>query len=1049
MDNSPKRRGAAVDTRLAPAGLTRLLGSYGAGRASILIVSGALIAGACALRIFTDAPAVTTGLSFIMAVTLVAAEFGTRAGLRCAGVSIAAMIFIALMGWTGEGWGTIVGRSAVLLFLAPVVGRAGEHAANSRRLLEQVLEATTDSIYVKDLQGRYLLVNSAAAQLIGRPGQEIIGRANSELLPDVADQVAERDDAVLDSQRTASYEITGRFDDRRRVLSVTKSPFHDVTGISIGSLGIARDITEQRRLQEESTRFFDLSGDMLCTVGFDGRLHRVNGAWEKYLGWSKRELLGSLIFDYVPEEHHAAMEEATRAARAAGAPGARMTNQWRAKDGSCHWINWSLRTVDEERMVYASGRDITQEWLAERALASSERRYRALVDGLPGTAVFLAKGDLRLEFAAGRPLHDGSTPPCDLLGTHVGELLPAPESDQLVEACTAALDGEEHSFDIVSAEHGYALWLHTSPLRSEDGRIGAMLIAQDISARVATTREIGEAQERFRRAFDDAPIGMAVAGLDGRFLEVNQALCTITGYRACELAGTTFTAITHPDDLDADFEVMRALVDGSTTSSVDEKRYLRPDGSIVWVARSVTLVRDADGQPLHFLDQIQDITERRRFERELRHLADHDPLTGLLNRRRFEQELDRHVADVARYGPRGALLVLDLDHFKYVNDALGHHAGDKLILSVATILQDRLRETDTLARLGGDEFAVLLPHATRADAEHVAEELVRAVRQDAEVITGDRPRRVTTSVGVAPFGRAGLSGEELLIEADLAMYEAKEAGRDRYCVVSDNASRPQRMRGAASWLDRVRAALDDDRFVLHAQPIRDLRTGEVAQHELLLRMVGDDGELISPGSFLPLAERVGLAPEIDRWVASRAIELLASDPGGHVALEVNLFAPSLNDASLLHLIENDLKASSVDPRRLIFEITETAAVANIPLARRFAERLTQLGCRFALDDFGSGFGSFYYLKHLPFDYLKIDGEFVTGCLTNRTDQLVIEAVVRIARGLGKETVAEFVADEQLESFVRSQGVDHAQGFHVGRPVPVTALGLGKPAVRVG
>ena len=1045
MDNSPERRGAAVDARLAPAGLTRLLGSYGAGRASIVIAAAVLIVGACAIRIFTDAPSVITGLSFIMAVTLVAAEFGTRAGLRCCGAAIVAMTFIALMGWSGETWGTVVGRSAALLFLAPVVGRACEHAANSRRLLEQVLEATTDSIYVKDREGRYLLVNSATAQLIGRPGSEIIGRTNAELLPDVADQVAARDGAVLDTQSTSSYEIAGRFGDQRCVLHVTKSPFRDATGAAMGSLGIARDITEQRRLQEESTRFFDLSGDMLCTVDFDGRLHRVNGEWEQRLGWSERELIGSVIFDYVPEEHHAAMAAATRDARMA--PGARVTNQWLAKDGSMHWINWSLRTVDEERMVYASGRDITQEWLAERALESSERRYRALVDGLPGTAVFLADGDLRLEFAAGQPLHAGGAPPRELVGAGVAGLLPEPVAEQLVEACAAALQGEERSFDAVSVEHGYALWLRTSPLRSEDGRIGAMLIAQDISARVARNREIGEAQERFRRAFDDAPIGMAVAGLDGRFLEVNQALCTITGYPASELTGTTFTAITHPDDVEADFEVMRALIAGDLASSVDEKRYLRPDGSIVWVARSVTLVRDADGEPLHFLDQIQDITERRRFERELRHLADHDPLTGLLNRRRFEQEVDRHVADVARYGPRGALLVLDLDHFKYVNDALGHHAGDKLILSVAAILQDRLRETDTVARLGGDEFAVLLPHATRREAEHVAAELVHAVRNEAEVVTGDRPRRVTTSVGVAPFGRVGLSGEELLIEADLAMYEAKESGRDKYCVVSDDALRPERLRGAASWLDRVRAALDDDRFVLHAQPIRDLRSGGVAQHELLLRMLGDDGELISPGSFLPLAERVGLAPEIDRWVATRAIELLASDPGGTVALEVNLFAPSLNDATLLNLIESELKSSGVDPRRLIFEITETAAVANIPLARRFAERLTQLGCRFALDDFGSGFGSFYYLKHLPFDYLKIDGEFVAGCLTNRTDQLVIEAVVRIARGLGKETVAEFVGDEQLENFVRSQGVDHAQGFYVGRPVPVTEIGLGRPAAR--
>jgi diguanylate cyclase (GGDEF)-like protein/PAS domain S-box-containing protein len=1032
-----------VDERLAPAGLTRLLGSYGAGRASVLATAAVLIAAACAVSVFVPAaPPVTLGLAFIVAVTLVASEFGTRAGLQCAAVAIVSMSAIAIVGWSAESFVTIAGRSAALLFLAPIVGRACERAARSRRLLVQVLEATTDAIYVKDLDGRYLLVNSATAQLIGRPSREILGHDNAELLPDVAAQVAARDGAVLRSDTPASYEIAGRFGPSRCVLSVTKSPFRDATGTAIGSLGIARDITEQRRLQEESTRFFDLSGDMLCTVDYDGRLHRVNGEWEKHLGWSADELLGSSIFDYVPEEDHAPMADAARAARVAGAPGGRLTNRWRAKDGSWHWVDWSLRTIVEERMVYASGRDVTQEWLAACALTASERRYRALVDGLPGTAVFLVDGDLQLEFAAGQPLHDGASAPLELVGEHVGSLLPAPEGRQLVEACEAALDGAERSFDILSPEHGYALWLRTSPLRGESGQIGAMLIAQDVSARVARRREIEEAQERFRRAFEDAPIGMAVCDLAGRFVEVNQALCSITGYAASELTGRTFASITHPDDLPADFDVIRAMIDGERGSSVDDKRYLRPDGSVVWVARSVTLVRDADGEPLHFLDQIQDITERRRFESELRHLADHDPLTGLLNRRSFERVLDRHVAEVARYGPRGALLVLDLDHFKYVNDALGHHAGDELILSVATILRGRLRGSDTLARLGGDEFAVLLPHADREGAERVAAALVLAVREQAAVVTGGRPRRVTTSVGIAPFGRAGLSGEQLLIEADLAMYEAKEDGRDRYVVVSADRQRPERVRGRVSWLDRVRAALDDDRFVLHAQPIRDLRTGRVAQHELLLRMLGDDGELITPGTFLPLAERLGLAPEIDRWVAGRAIELLASDPDGHVGLEVNLFGPSLNDTALLHVIENEIARANVDPRRLTFEITETAAVANIPLARRFAERLTQLGCRFALDDFGSGFGSFYYLKHLPFDYLKIDGEFVSGCVDNRTDQLVIEAVVRIARGLGKETVAEFVSDAQIEHFVRAQGVDHAQGFHVGRPVPVAELGLG-------
>jgi len=228
----------------------------------------------------------------------------------------------------------------------------------------------------------------------------------------------------------------------------------------------------------------------------------------------------------------------------------------------------------------------------------------------------------------------------------------------------------------------------------------------------------------------------------------------------------------------------------------------------------------------------------------------------------------------------------------------------------------------------------------------------------------------------------------------------------------------------------------------------DLAAGTVNQYEMLIRMRSEGEGLVSPGAFLPTAERFGMIQGIDRWVVGQAIALLATDPGGDIAFEVNLSGASLNDTSLLRLIESEVARTAVDPRRLTFEVTETAAVANIPLARRFAERLMQLGCRFALDDFGSGFGSFYYLKHLPFDFLKIDGEFVSGCLTSRTDQLVIEAVVRIARGLGKATIAEFVSSPELEEFVREQGVDFAQGFEVGRPVPIAELGLGQRPARV-
>jgi EAL domain-containing protein (putative c-di-GMP-specific phosphodiesterase class I) len=289
------------------------------------------------------------------------------------------------------------------------------------------------------------------------------------------------------------------------------------------------------------------------------------------------------------------------------------------------------------------------------------------------------------------------------------------------------------------------------------------------------------------------------------------------------------------------------------------------------------------------------------------------------------------------------------------------------------------------------------------------------------------------------FADDELAGTEMLVSADLAMYEAKEAGRDRFAVYTTGRDAQPRVETRMHWVERIRDALEDERLVLHAQPILDLRSGEIAQHELLVRMLDEHGDVIPPGAFLQVAERFDLVQQIDRWVARRALELIAEHADAGLRLTVNLSGRTLTDDRLLADLESELARTGADPGCLTFEVTETAAVANIQQAREFAERLRDIGCRFALDDFGSGFGSFYYLKHLPFDYLKIDGEFVSNCLSNRTDQLVIRAVVDIAQGLGKETVAEFASDAELVDFLRAQGVDYAQGFHVGRPRPLSEI----------
>jgi diguanylate cyclase (GGDEF)-like protein len=464
------------------------------------------------------------------------------------------------------------------------------------------------------------------------------------------------------------------------------------------------------------------------------------------------------------------------------------------------------------------------------------------------------------------------------------------------------------------------------------------------------------------------------------------------------------------------------------------------DGHLVWVLVTVAAVPDEAGRPAYGIGQIVDITERKRFEGQLQYLADHDALTGLFNRRRFEEELDRALASAERYGHRGAVLVLDLDGFKHVNDTLGHPVGDELIARLAGTLRDELRESDVIARLGGDEFGVILPEATETEAAAVAAKLLHAVERDGIVADSTGHARVTASVGLATFdGADGLSAEELLVEADIAMYDAKEAGRNRAATAERAGAGPGRHVSRLSWLERIRSALAEDRFELHAQPIVAIgERDEPPTFELLIRMRADSGELVPPATFLPIAERFDLVGDIDRWVIARAVELVRHqhDAGRPITLSVNVSGRTMGDADFAGWLEALLTTTPVPARRLIVEITETAAIVNLERARTLADTLRRLGCLLALDDFGTGFASFSYLKHLRFDILKIDGEFVRGLRENQTDRLVVEAVVAIARGLGTPSLAEFVADADTLDAVRALGVDYVQGFHLGRPLPV-------------
>jgi diguanylate cyclase (GGDEF)-like protein len=431
------------------------------------------------------------------------------------------------------------------------------------------------------------------------------------------------------------------------------------------------------------------------------------------------------------------------------------------------------------------------------------------------------------------------------------------------------------------------------------------------------------------------------------------------------------------------------------------------------------------------------LAQAAKTEAQLRYIADHDSLTGLLDRRRFRSELDQYVSFTARYGGQGAVMIIDIDGLKGVNDSFGHHVGDQLIRRIAGMMRERVRTTDIVARLSGDEFAVLMPQTDTAGALQLGEDLRAQVAESAAASsdTGN----ATISVGITMFGGERTVGAEaVLVAADQAMYQAKEEGRNQIALFQDPSEPQRQQRRRQTTSARIRDALTQDRLSLHTQPIRSLTSGGIERYELLLRMTGEDGELLPAASFIEAAERSGMVQELDRWVVVRALELLAARErtGDPVSLHVNLSGASVADLSVLEFIERQLDEGSADPARCTFELTETARVHDYEVATGFADRLTEFGCQVAIDDYGAGFGPFHYLKQIPFDLIKIDGSFIRDMPNSDADQLTVQAIVQIARGLGKTTIAEYVQDDTTTQMLREYGVDMAQGYHLGRPVDV-------------
>lgn len=468
------------------------------------------------------------------------------------------------------------------------------------------------------------------------------------------------------------------------------------------------------------------------------------------------------------------------------------------------------------------------------------------------------------------------------------------------------------------------------------------------------------------------------------------------------------------------------------------KWVLRTGATRIPVTLSVAPLRDEAGAMLGHLIVFRDVSASQEFESRLNYLATHDPLTQLINRREFERRLG---ASLRPDSPAGhTLMYLDLDQFKIVNDTCGHAAGDELMRQLAHIMRRTLRKDDTLARLGGDEFGVLLHRSDLDEALAAAERLRRAVRAFDFVWAG-KVFPIGVSIGLVALLPGEMQLGDAMRIADSACYVAKEKGRNRVHVSTRDDREVERHKGEVGWISRLHAALMDERFVLFGQKICALQggSGGAGHVEVLIRMAEADGTLVSPMAFIPSAERYGIMPQIDRWVVGTLLRRFhALHPGGAGApvYAVNLSGTTLCDEGFLPFVREELARWRVDPSQICFEITETAAIANLQQATHLITELKTLGCRFSLDDFGSGMSSFGYLKHLPVDFIKIDGRFVKDLLADRVSYTMVEAIHRVGHVMGLSTIAEFVENAQVLEALRGIGVDFAQGYEVHRPEPL-------------
>lgn len=784
--------------------------------------------------------------------------------------------------------------------------------------------------------------------------------------------------------------------------------------------------------------------DPVWTIYFDGRPLEVNRAFGGYT-LEEWRYGGKAFYQkiYTPESYQR-MREATRQMRIARRPQHNIEVALRAKDGSRVYyflVNYrpvlgnkgeligmrgDARNITDLREAQESfGRDISM--LSTLIQNSPDVVWVGRFDGQPGYANRGLGGFSATEWAHGGVEFLTNRLTLDARRRFERAL-------GYLKASGESVRGLELEFHAREESNTLRLLATFSPLFGHEGAVvGVQGILHDVSELMLTRKALNKSETRFRELIENAHDLVWTVDQNGCWVYLNQAAKQFYGRDPEEIIGQPFADMTHPDHREKDLQTFQEVLRGHEITQY-ETVHLHQDGSSRYLSFNIQPRLDENWEITGAMGMARDMTEQKLYQHQLEHLADHDVLTGLYNRHYFEKELERMVAQVARNRHQGGLIYIDIDNFKYVNDTLGHAAGDRLLLQVAQMLLARLREGDVMARFGGDEFTVLLQNMNPSLLTHVAESFHRLF-ENFTFLEGQQVYDIRVSLGATLIKPETLNAGEALAQADLACTLAKSRGRNQAHLYDPVDQALAGMVSEVSWTRKINEALEHERFVLHFQPIFSIKGGTVEHYEVLLRMRDADDKLIAPGLFLPAAERFGLMHAIDRWVVLQAIRTLWDEQraGRSLRFAVNLSALVFDDRDFLPYLRETLASCGLDPASLTFEFTETAAISHMASARDFIEQLKVLNCRVALDDFGSGFSSYGYLKHLPVDFLKIDGSFVQHLARDPQDQAIVKSMNQVAHALGKQTIAEFVGDAQALELLREFGVDFAQGYHLGKP----------------